>query len=121
MNTYPVGTRVSYRHWTSDPWLTGAIESYYGGVSGTEYVRIKRDGYRETHVLPTGKLTDPALVVRTESVRMLDTSRTGVVVFNVRNVQVLWDDNPDGRRTWHRVIDVRPDVTIVLPEGRTEA
>lgn len=68
MATLPaIGTRVSYRHWASDPWHNGTIARYWNGVSGAEYVDIARDGYRETAVLPVSKLSDPTLVMDTES------------------------------------------------------
>jgi hypothetical protein len=58
-----IGTRVTFRHWDSNPWLTGTIESYFtGAFDDREYVTIKRDGYRETHTLPVSKLSNPTLV-----------------------------------------------------------
>lgn len=57
MNMPAIGQRVEYRHWSINPWNVGTVERYYGGASGTEYVVIKRDGYRETSVLPTDELS----------------------------------------------------------------
>lgn len=62
MATLPiVGTRVNYRFWDSEPFRAGTIVRYWH-VLGSTYVDIKRDGYRETAVMPVSKLVNPALV-----------------------------------------------------------
>lgn len=54
------GSRVEYRFWESDAFRTGTVarvwESTCFGPAST-YVDIKRDGYRETAVIPAEKAT----------------------------------------------------------------
>lgn len=62
MTSTTIGTRVQYRYWPNEEFHTGTVVELSSGVSGVEYVHIKRDGYRETAVLPTFKFDDAELV-----------------------------------------------------------
>lgn len=57
---YAIGTPVSYRFWTSDPWQQGTVESYVTYADGSEYVRIDRTGFNETAVMPAVKFNGGA-------------------------------------------------------------
>lgn len=58
------GVRVRYRFWDSQEFHTGTVARVWIGGMGTGYVDIKRDGYRETAVMPLEKFVDPNLVVQ---------------------------------------------------------
>lgn len=55
-----IGVHVDYRFWESpenQDWQTGVVQGFWTGVHGsTTYVDVKRDGYRETAVLPIAKI-----------------------------------------------------------------
>ncbi|AER26157.1 hypothetical protein SSEA_SKINNY_158 [Mycobacterium phage Skinny] len=60
---------------------------------------------------------------RSKLVRMLGTGRLGqyqrieeggMPGRRITNVLVKWDDDPEGEPTWHRTVDWRTDVVLVL-------
>lgn len=52
------GSRVEYRFWESAAFRTGTVACVGESDSGRVNVEIKRDGYRETAVIPADKATD---------------------------------------------------------------
>lgn len=57
--------RVRYRFWPTNDFHTGTVVDVRRNVLGEGVsVDIKRDGYRETAVLPIEKFLDPQLVTR---------------------------------------------------------
>lgn len=53
------GQRVEYRFWESEEFRTGTVGRVWHGCHGNTYVDIRRDGYRETAVMPLDKFTNP--------------------------------------------------------------
>ena len=67
-NTHAVGDHVAYRFWPTQEFITGTVSAIHAaGSPGDIYrggtVEIKRDGYRETAVMPLSKFTDSDYVV----------------------------------------------------------
>ncbi len=53
-----------------------------------------------------------------KKVKALGSDRTGIAVRadNEGHVQVLWDDDPDGRRQWHAVATTTDGQLIVVAD-----
>lgn len=62
--------RVRYRFWAYDKFHTGTVVNIRRHTLDDSFsVDIKRDGYRETAVLPIEKFLDPELVQRLDGAR----------------------------------------------------